>query len=327
MSELMETRMAAGRVRKRRIDFSSATPPLTGVLRIAYALAGLVLFPFCWLMGGLLGVPGMRFRFSCLSAGLRLLLVGSFAEAYRCIVFPLDSVRHFEMEFFWSRMRALRPARVLDVSSPRLINLLNLRADAHARVDLINPDTKDLERTRRMAQGLGVDGRCRFLDVLIDDIPGDARDYPLVTCMSVLEHIVDDLAALRTIWERVAPGGRLLLSVPCAAQEVEEFTNVDEYGLLGVDEAGFVFWQRYYDEARLQALFAITGAPVSRAIYAERVPGAYDADVFAKRTNRFYPVWREPYTTARTYARSENLATLSGMGVVALEFAKPAIEQ
>jgi hypothetical protein len=31
--------------------------------------------------------------------------------------------------------------------------------------------------------------------------------------------------------------------------------------------------------------------------------------------------------TARAYARRDNLATLSGMGVVALEFAKPAIER
>ncbi len=327
MSKLMETPIASGGVRRRRIDFSTSTQPLTGVRRIAYVIAGLVLFPFYWLMGGLLGVPGMRFRFSCFSSGLRLLVVGHFAEAYRCIVFPMDSVRHFEMEFFWSRMRALRPARVLDVSSPRLLNLLNLRADVRARADLVNPDAKDIERTRRMAQGLGVDDRCRFFDVLIDDLPGDAREYPLVTCMSVLEHIVDDLSALRTMWGRVAPGGRLLLSVPCAAQGLEEFTNVDEYGLLEADEGGFVFWQRYYDEERLQALFAITGAPVSSVIYAERVPGAYDADVFAKRTNRFYPFWREPFATARAYAHSEKLATLTGMGVVALEFAKPAIER
>ena len=322
----METPMATGTPR-RYIDFPGSAPPLTGARRIAYAMAGLALFPFYWLLGSLLGVPGMRFRFSCFSAGMRLLLGGHFAEAYRCIVFPLDSVRHFEVEFFWNRMRALRPLHVLDVSSPRALNLLYLRADARTRVDLVNPDTKDLRRTRRMAQGLGVDDRCRFFDVLIDDLPADARDYPLVTCMSVLEHIVDDVSALRTMWSRVAPGGRLLLSVPCAAQGLEEFTNVDEYGLLDTDEAGFVFWQRYYDEARLATLFAITGQPVSSAIYAERVPGAYDADVFAKRTNRFYPFWREPYTTARTYARRENLATLSGMGVVALEFAKPAIER
>lgn len=319
--------MAMHGTRRRRIDLSTSAPPLTGARRIAYAVAGLVLFPFYWLVGGLLGVPGMRFRFRCLWAGLRLMLVGNFAEAYRCIVFPLDSVRHFEMEFFWERTRALGPENVLDVSSPRLIALLNLRADARARVDLVNPDTKDLARTRRMARGLGVDGRCRFFDVLVEDMPSNACDYQLVTCMSVLEHIVDDLSALQTMWDRVAPGGRLLLSVPCAAHGLEEFTNVDEYGLLQADEMGFVYWQRYYDEARLQELFAITGSPVSRAIYAERVPGDYDADVYAKRTNRFYPFWREPYATARAYARRENLATLPGMGVIALEFAKPAIDR
>lgn len=327
MSKLMQTPIATSGARRRHIDFSTSVPPLKGVARITYVMAGLMLFPFYWLMGGLLGVPGMRFRFSCFSSGVRLLLAGNFAEGYRCIVFPLDSVRHFEMDFFWDRMRTLRPERVLDVSSPRLLTLLTLRADARARADLVNPNAKDLERTRRAAHGLGVDDRCRFFDVLIDDLPADARDYPLVTCMSVLEHIVDDVSALRTMWGRVAPGGRLLLSVPCAAQGLEEFTNIDEYGLLEADEAGYVFWQRYYDEERLQALFAITGAPASSAIYAERVAGAYDADVFAKRTNRLYPFWREPFATARTYARRENIATLSGMGVVALEFVKPPVDQ
>jgi hypothetical protein len=66
---------------------------------------------------------------------------------------------------------------------------------------------------------------------------------------------------------------------------------------------------------------------VSRAIYAERSPGAYDADVRAKRTDPFYPRWREPLATARAYARRDNLATLSGMGVVALEFGKPGIDR
>lgn len=324
MPELMDPSLANDGVRRRRIDFPASKPPLKGAGRAAYAMAGLVLFPFYWLMGGLLGVPGMRFRFACFAGGLRLLLAGRFREAYRCIVFPLDSVRHFEMEFFWERIREQRPARILDVSSPRLLALLALRADADMRADLVNPDARDLARTRAVARGLGVDGRCRFLGVPIDALPADMSAYPLVTCMSVLEHIVDDLDAVRVMWDSVAPGGRLLLSVPCAAQAMEEFTNIDEYGLLDTDAAGFVFWQRYYDEARLQALYAITGAPASRALYAERVPGAYDADVFAKRTDRFYPFWREPFATARTYARRDDLATLPGMGVVAMEFTKPA---
>lgn len=327
MPELTQLPIGTGDIRRRRLEFPPQAAPPTGIRRWVHLLAGLVLFPFYWLAGALLGVPGMRFRLACLGAGLRLLFAGHAADAYHCIVSPLDSVRHFEMWFFWRRLRALRPARVLDVSSPRLLALLALRADPGMRADLVNPDHKDLERTRTMAQGLGVDGRCRFFGVLVDALPADARDYPLVTCMSVLEHIVDDLGAVRTMWERVAPGGRLLLSVPCAAHALEEFTNVDEYGLLDPDAAGFVFWQRYYDESRLRAIFAITGVPVVRALYAERVPGVYDADVRAKRADPFYPRWREPLATARAYARRDNLATLSGMGVVALEFSKPAIDQ
>lgn len=327
MSELTDRGIAADRARERRLRFPQAPSAPTGMWRLAYLLVGLMLFPFYWLAGALLGVPGLRFRYTCLVAGIRLLFAGHAADAYRCIVAPLDSVRHFEMDFFWKRVRALRPERVLDVSSPRLLPLLLLRADPHVRADLVNPDIKDLARTRTMAQGLNVESRCHFFDVRIDALPDNARDYSLVTCMSVLEHIVDDLSAVRTMWDRVAPGGYLLLSMPCAAQLIEEFTNVDEYGLLDADADGFVFWQRYYDESRLQAIFAITGVPVARALYAERVPGAYDADVLAKRTDPFYPHWREPLATARTYARRDTIATLSGMGVVALEFAKPVTDR
>lgn len=312
---------------QRRLRFPPSPPALTGVRRWVYALIGLLLFPFYWLAGATLGVPGLRFRGKCLVAGIRLLFAGNIVDAYRCIVAPLDSVRHFEMDFFWGRACALRPERLLDVSSPRLLPLLLLRTYPQVKADLINPDFKDLARTRTVARGLGVHNRCHFLNVRIDALPTDACNYPLVTCMSVLEHIVDDLAAVRMMWDRVAPGGRLLLSVPCAAQLLEEFTNVDEYGLLDADADGFVFWQRYYDEARLQAIFAITGVPVARALYAERVRGTYDADVLAKRTKTFFPIWREPLSTARAYTYQDNIAALPGMGVVTLEFIKPVADR
>lgn len=322
MSELTAP-VATDGVRTRRLGFPPAAVPPTGVRRVAHLLIGLVASPFYWLLGAIAGVPGMAFRARCFGAGVRLLFAGHLADAYHCMVSPLDSVRHFEMAFFWRRVRRERPSRMLDVSSPRLLTLLALRADPAAQADMLNPDTNDLARTRSMAHGLGVAARCRFLEFRIDALPPDSVGYPLVTCMSVLEHIVEDMVAVRAMWARVAPGGRLLLSVPCAAQGLEEFSNVDEYGLLDADDAGFVFWQRYYDQSRLDAIFAITGRPVAQAIYAERVPGAYDADVLEKRTNPLYPRWREPWATARTYVARDNVGTLSGMGVIALEFAKP----
>lgn len=331
MPQLSETSGAIDGIapaRQRRLGFPPPPSPLHGIARLAHVMTGALMFPFYWLAGAMVGVPGMRFRWQCFRAGLRLLFVpGHLADAYRCIVSPMDSVRHFEMDFFWARAIETLPARVLDVSSPRLFTLLLLRRAPHMTADFLNPDGNDLARTRDLARALGVEQRCRFFEARIDALPADAGNAPLVACMSVLEHIVDDHEALRIMWSRVAPGGRLLLSVPCAAHPLDEFTNVDEYGLLEQDREGFVFWQRYYDESRLQALFAITGAPVRRALYAERVPGAYDADVEAKRTDPAYPHWREPWATARAYAYRENVATLPGMGVVAMEFAKPAIDR
>ncbi|GGY15833.1 hypothetical protein GCM10008098_03670 [Rhodanobacter panaciterrae] len=328
MSEMSEPFVENASVRQRRLCFPPSAPALQGFQRVAYLLFGLAAFPFYWVAGAVRGVPGLRFRWKCFEVGVRLLFVrGHLADAYHCIVAPMDSVRYFEMDFFWRRAQALQPARVLDVSSPRLFTLLLLRSDQWVRADLLNPDEKDLARTSSLAQALQVDARCRFLELRIDALPVDASKYSLVVCMSVLEHIVEDIEALRIMWGRVEPGGRLLLSVPCSHNAVDEFTNVDEYGLLEHDHEGFVFWQRYYDEARLQALFAVTGEPVSRAIYAERNPGAYDADVYAKRTNSHYPRWREPYSTAKTYAYRDNVANLPGMGVVAMEFTKPTVTE
>lgn len=311
---------------RRRLAFAPAAPMPNPLLHAAYVLLGLVLFPIYWILGAILGAPGMRVRWACFMAGLKLAFAnGHAADAYHCIVYPLDSVRHFEMDFFWYRIRALRPGRMLDVSSPRLLPLLLLREDRRLEACLLNPDAGDLRRTRSMAAGLAVDDRCRFQSARIDGLSGGEGSFELVTCMSVLEHIVDDCGALRIMWDRVAPGGRLLLSVPCASSAIEEYTNVDEYGLLAPDADGFVFWQRYYDEARLRQLFEITGPPVSCGLFAERRSGTYDADVVEKRTNPFYPRWREPFATARGYARHDALATLPGMGVMAMEFAKPGV--
>lgn len=312
---------------QRRLRFPPPAPALRGVARAAHVMLGLVAFPFYWFAAAVRGVPGMRFRWQCFTAGLRLVFVpGHLADAYRCIVSPMDSVRHLEMDFFLARADEAMPARVLDVSSPRLFTLLLLLRNTRMTADFLNPDGSDLARTRSLAQALGVAGRCRFIGARIDALPVEAGAYPLVVCMSVLEHIVDDLDALRVMWSRVAPQGHLLLSVPCSAVGVDEYSNVDEYGLLEADGEGFVFWQRYYDIGRLYALYAIVGNPVLNVLYGERVAGIYDADVHAKRTDAGYPHWREPWATAKGYAYYDNVATLPGMGVIAMEFAKPPVD-
>ena len=309
---------------RKYLRFSGPLPVLPVWQRCIHYIRGVILFPFYWIAAGVLGTPGMGFRWRCFGLGLRLLAIVNVAEAYRCIVSPLDSVRHFEFDFFWRRTFRSGAKTLLDVSSPRLLPLMLLRAQPDLSADVINPDANDLRRTVELAEAIGVSKRCRFDSLRIEELAQLQRSFDLITCMSVLEHIVDDEGAIRVMWSLLTPGGRLLVSVPCAASAYEEHSNVDEYHLLESDAEGFVFWQRFYDRAMLERIFAITGPPASQAIFGERKAGNYDADVVAKRTDPRYPRWREPYATTRAYAYRDILDDLPGMGVIAMEFVKPA---
>lgn len=289
-----------------------------------HLILGLLLFPFYWLAASMAGAPAMLLRWRFLWFGIRLLLRGGeYVTTYRCVVSPMDSVRHFEFDFFWRRGRAGKAVHLLDVSSPRLISLMLLDAQPELSAYLMNPDAKDLARTVSIAKSMALERRCTFDSRRVGELSEKGSRYDLITCMSVLEHVVDDFDAVEAMWRVLAPGGRLLISVPCAAIALDEYTDLDEYGLLERDSQGFVFWQRYYDERRLARIFAITGRPTSCAIFGERVAGGYDADVLAKRSDPNYPHWRDCYATARTYAVYGALDELPGMGVIAMEFLKP----
>lgn len=295
---------------------------------LIHLLRGALLFPFYWLAAAMAGAPAMLLRWRFFWFGLRLLAAnGDRVAAYRCIVSPMDSVRHFEFEFFWQRLGRSATGRLLDVSSPRLLPLMLLNASPGIRADLINPDGKDLQRTMSIAATMGLTSRCRFDSNLIGQADLKPSGFQVITCMSVLEHIVDDISAVQVMWSVLAPGGKLLISVPCAAQALEEYTDLDEYSLLERDREGFVFWQRYYDDAMLARIFAVTGTPASFAIFGEKVPGSYDADVNAKRTDPFYAHWRDCLQTARTYRTFATLEQLPGMGVIAMEFVKPSLSE
>lgn len=59
-------------------------------------------------------------------------------------------------------------------------------------------------RTRGMADLIKINS--------LDETP--RGPFPLIACLDVLEHIPDDLAALRTLRERLAPDGIVLIAVP-----------------------------------------------------------------------------------------------------------------
>lgn len=237
------------------------------------------------------------------------------------VVAPLDSVRYFEFDFCW---RAARNAtgRYLDLSSPRALPILLLRASEGLTAELLNPDESDLAVTRALIAACGLQARCTSRGVAIADARFEPASFDLVTALSVIEHIPAHREAVQLLWDAVKPGGQLIVTVPCAREALEEYLDLDEYGLLPADDRGYVFGQRFYDEALLrETFFSACGPPRRLEIFGERRAGLFVEDRAAKNTGLGRP-WREPYAVATGYARFTSIGDLPGWGVAAMSFRK-----
>lgn len=248
----------------------------------------------------------------------------SLTEIYPYFFYPMDSTRYFEFGFLSEVLKEGGFNSCLDVSSPRLFSLSMLREYPRSRVTFLNPDATDLEMTRRAALSAGFGARCEFLSRPIEQVDADGVSYDLVVCISVLEHIRGDTVAIGKMWDLLSPGGRLLLSVPCAAEGWELFLDRDLYGV-GNSGAGdeAYFFEYVYDTAQLeQRIFSVAGRPCRQGIWGEKVPGELWRMCDSKWGNEHYPFWREPAMSGTRFKSFASVEQLPGEGVIAMEFVK-----
>jgi hypothetical protein len=296
-----------------------------GALTLAtHALASVVLVPSYALAAAAIGTPGMRFHLEAVSAAIRLVTRGNglVAQAGRLALYPMDSTRYFEFDWVWSRLQRLgRVKNYLDISSPRLLPLSYVRRSDVEHAWFVNPDTSDLETTRRWADALSLSNRCGFSDVPIQSNQLDGQRFDAITSISVFEHIVNEGPALARVRSLLAPGGTLLLTLPCTAQGYDQFRDYDEYHLAKPDADGRYFFQRFYDAASLRdRVFSILGEPRQMTVYGESEPGYFGRNAQQKMRGLSYPFWREGYMMGRHFRAYPSIDALPGEGVVALEF-------
>jgi hypothetical protein len=291
---------------------------------VAHGLAGVVLVPSYALAATAIGTPGMRFHLEAVSTAMRLVTRGSglIAQAGRLALYPMDSTRYFEFDWVWSRLQRLRRVRnYLDISSPRLLPLSYVRRADVERAWLVNPDSSDLETTRRWADALSLTGRCSFSDEPIESSRLDERRFDAITSISVFEHIVNEGPALAKLRSLLAPGGTLLLTLPCTSAGYDQFRDYDEYNLAKPDAEGRYFFQRFYDASSLRdRVFSILGEPRQTTVYGESEPGYFGRNAQQKMRGLPYPFWREGYMMGRHFRIYPSIDALPGEGVAALEF-------
>jgi SAM-dependent methyltransferase len=295
--------------------------------RMARVVVGTALFPLYWLGARRYGLPGLRLGIDSFRLGLRSLLGNrgdvSYGEIYRMLFAPVESTRYFEFGLAWDFLSDISIGRYLDVSSPRLFPLALMTERRKAIAELINPNEEDLSATTALVQVCGLADRCTLSHCLIEEAPFRPGTFDLITSISVVEHIPADKNAVQQMWGLLKPGGRLVLSVPCAAAAEEQYIDVDQFCLQQPDKDGFFFLQYVYDDALLQERFySVVGPPARHGIYGEREPGTLRRGLVKKWSGGKYPRWREPYTMAQDFQHYERLADLPGEGVIVMAFEK-----
>lgn len=294
-------------------------------------LKGIILSPIYLLMASIAGAPGIGFHLRCMATGARLLFTGraSLEMCYNYLFFPMDSTRYFEFHEAWKSANSFPFKRYLDISSPRLMPLFLLKEAPMASAELINPDLGDLQETEHLVNALGLRSRCKLFNGTLENAALTPASFDLITCLSVLEHIPEDKAALETIWLLLHPGGKLILTLPCMSQPLEQYISHNQYGVLKPGTDGYTFWQRYYDREQLtSSVYGITGMPSRIAICGEKKSGLFFRNATMKRLlGLFYPFWREPYMMALEYQSFSSIDELPGEGVVVLEFIKPGASE
>lgn len=107
-----------------------------------------------------------------------------------------------------SRYASRRPMRLLEIGAGTGSNLAMLQR--FGSVDAVEPDD-DARAIAAARSGIAVQA-----GHLPDGVTLPDQSYDMILLLDVLEHIEDDLGTLRMLKSKLAPGGRLLLTVPSA---------------------------------------------------------------------------------------------------------------
>jgi ubiquinone/menaquinone biosynthesis C-methylase UbiE len=195
-----------------------------------------------------------------LGLGVRYLRRHGYArEAVIRLVVPLDPSRYLELPWALDRLGGLSGQTVLDLASPKLLAVTLARRGL--RVTTLDQLESEIAIWRRLAED---DSGLQF-------VAGDGRAMPFedasfdhATSISVLEHVAGDggdATALGELVRCVRPGGKILVTLPYAAEAYVEYRKAPAYADHGErDERGRSFFQRWYDDAAVQQLVAAVPA-------------------------------------------------------------------
>lgn len=170
-----------------------------------------------------------------------------------------------------------RPVRLLDVGTGSGLIALNLALQhPHVRLTALDFNPKQLAAARSMATRVSVADRSTFVAADANQLPVRG-EFDVILCTEVLEHLPEAPKLVEALAKLLAPGGRLLVTVPQVNPR-----NPGDHLYVGVDDTGRVgvethdparvpqgmrvlrFWHRMFTLREIHALLTSRGLVVER---------------------------------------------------------------
>jgi hypothetical protein len=254
------------------------------------------------------------------------MLRGEWSAGLNYLLNPVSIVRYFEFPFVLSCLPA-RYDTCLDVSSPRLFSLYVASRNPAVCVTILNPDGEDLATTQAVVLRLGLSNvvtRCGG----VSPLAGDQRCYDCIWSISVIEHIAgghDDGSAVRLLYERLNPGGRLILTVPVDRAFTIEYRDQDNYGTQPREADGRYFFARHYDRRAIweRLLMPLGREPSIVRWFGETAPGIFTNYTRRWMTQGLHCVVEDPREIVDHYREFGRWEDMPGAGVCGLMIEKP----
>ena len=128
----------------------------------------------------------------------------------------------------------------------------------------------DIAKAHAAAQGLDIDYRLQTTDVLVRE----GRKFDLVTCMEVVEHVLDVPAFLASLRALLKPGGLLVFSTPNRTAMSFGVMIVGAEWVLRLLPRGTHDWNRFLTPEEMQRAMALADLEVTDCQGISYAPGA-----------------------------------------------------
>jgi SAM-dependent methyltransferase len=269
--------------------------------------------------------PGMEFARLGKALGRHMIARGNFRVGLSYLLTPVNIVRYFEFPFALSCLPKTL-GDCLDLASPRLFSLYVARNHPTTSIRVINPDPRDLVYTVRAARSLrlkNVGTQCWA----VERLKYTACQYQSIWSISVVEHMAGETAdteAVRTIYNCLKPGGRLIITVPVDRKFWLENRTTDPYGTQGTAQAGQFFFARHYDQSavfeRLVDPLRVRASVVRW--FGEKTPGLFANHDRKWRNEGYRCTVDDAREIVDNYAEFDDWSVMPGQGVCGLMIEK-----